>query len=56
VHGRQKIQRMLLSAGTWSIFLEAESHGIKMPAELTLDDLVNEERETAEQVIFIDED
>ena len=36
--------------------LDAESYGITLPAELTLDDLVNEERETTEQVIFIDED
>ena len=42
----------------WNLecILEAESYGITMPAELTLDDLVNEERETAEQVIIIDED
>jgi len=42
----------------WNLerILEAESLGITMPAELTLDDLVNEERETTEQVIFIDED
>ncbi len=42
----------------WNLerILKAESYGITMPAELTLDDLVNEERETTEQVIVIDED
>ena len=42
----------------WNLerILDAESYGITLPAELTLDDLVNEERETTEQVIVIDED
>ncbi len=42
----------------WNLerILGAESYGITLPAELTLDDLVNEERETTEQVIVIDED
>ena len=42
----------------WNLerILESESLGIQMPAELTLDDLVNEERETTEEVVLIDED
>ena len=36
--------------------LESESLGIQMSAELTIDDQVNEDRETTEEVILIDED